>query len=50
MGRNTIDIPLRGQHSQNVWSFRTAASPDLDFDEATLDAPKTATDLLSEIK
>jgi len=50
MGRNTIDIPLRGQHAQNVWSFQTASSPDMDFDESTLDQPKTAQDLLCEIK
>ena len=50
MGRNTIDIPLRGQHDQNIWAFCTACKPEQDFDEKLLDQPKTAQDLLFEIK
>lgn len=49
MGRNTIDIPLRGQHDQNIWSFVTAKCQKMDFDESILDQQKTASDLLSEI-
>jgi hypothetical protein len=50
MGRNTIDIPLRGQHDQNIWAFCTAKSPEQEFDESKLNQPVSAAELVGNIK
>lgn len=48
-GRTTIDIPLRNQEDQNIWTVLTAAHPSYEFDESTLDKPESPLALVAKI-
>ncbi|KAL4454993.1 hypothetical protein ABPG74_006375 [Tetrahymena malaccensis] len=50
MGRTTIDIPMRNQHSQNTWCLVTADDPILEFDESVLDRIETPKDIVQKLR
>lgn len=49
-GRTTIDIPLRNQNPQNVWTVLTAQDKSQEFDESILDKTNSVESLLTKLK